>query len=178
MAVGETYGINFPFRPSLYGQYLSVSRDSDQEIRSSLLHLILTRKGSRYMLPDFGTRIYEFIFDPMDGQTFDMIKEDIQQACETYIPDLTIVSITLTPYVLLENKPPIPKTFYDPESLVAGTGGITEVIEVINSDQELNSVDIYRLPGRNTEEYTAKLRIEYTNDRNPFGSKQFVIINI
>jgi hypothetical protein len=78
----------------------------------------------------------------------------------------------------LQNKPPIPKTFYNPESLVAGTGGISDVIEVINSDQELNDVDIYRLPGKNTEEYTAKLRIEYTNDRNPFGSKQFVIINI
>lgn len=178
MAISETYGINFPFRPSLYGQYLSVSRSSDQEIRSSLLHLILTRKGSRYMLPDFGTRIYEFIFDPMDGQTFDSIKEDIQQACATYIPDLTIVSITLTPYVLLQNKPPIPKTIYNPESLVAGTGGITDVFEVINSDQELNEVDIYRLPGSNTEEYTAKLKIEYTNDNNPFGSKQFVIINI
>ena len=38
-----------------------------KKIRADLLHLILTRKGSRYYLPDFGTRIYEFIFEPMDG---------------------------------------------------------------------------------------------------------------
>ena len=62
MANGKTYGINFPFQDSLQGKYLSLSEDANREIRSNLIHLILTRKGSRYYLPDFGTRIFEFIF--------------------------------------------------------------------------------------------------------------------
>jgi len=173
MASNATFGINFPFRQSSIGKYLSLSRDRDQEIRSSLLHLILTKKGSRFMLPDFGTRIYEFIFDPMDGQTFDSIKEDIQSQCEIYIPDLNIINISITPYVLLDNKTSGPKTIIDPNN-----GTITQAFETINSDMELNDVGIYRLPGKNTEEYTAKLKIEYANDTNPFGTKQFVIINI
>lgn len=177
MATNETFGINFPFRPSAIGKYLSLSRDRDQEIRSSLLHLILTRKGSRFMLPDFGTRLYEFIFDPMDGQTFDAIKEDIQKQCEIYVPDLNIIAITITPYVLLENIPAGPKTIIDPKTYV-DDGTITQVFETINSDEELKDVGIYRLPGKNTEEYTAKLKIEYSNDTDPFGAKQFVIINI
>ena len=177
MANNETFGINFPFRPSAIGKYLSLSKDADQEIRSSLLHLILTRKGTRYMLPDFGTRLYEFIFDPMDGQTFDAIKEDIQQACETFIPDLNIINITVTPYVLLENKPTTPKIGFNADEFV-DKGIIYQQIETINSDEELKDIGIYRLPGKNTEEYTAKLKIEYSNDKNPFGSKQFVIINI
>lgn len=177
MANNETYGINFPFRPSAVGKYLSLSNDRDQEIRSSLLHLILTRKGSRFMLPNFGTRLYEFIFDPMDGQTFDAIKEDIEQACEEFIPDLNIIKITVTPYVLLENKQTTPKIGFNPNEFV-DKGTIYQQIETINSDEELKDVGIYRLPGKNTEEYTAKLKIEYSNDTNPFGSKQFVIINI
>ena len=69
MANGVTYGINFPFNDSLKGDYLSLSQNPDQEIRSNLIHLILTRKGSRYYLPDFGTKIYEFIeFDPTEIQ--------------------------------------------------------------------------------------------------------------
>jgi phage baseplate assembly protein W len=178
MATNETFGINFPFRNSSLGKYLSLSKDNDQEIRSSLLHLILTRKGSRYMLPNFGTRIYEFIFDPMDGQTFDAIKEDIQQACDLFIPDLNIISITLTPYVLLPEKQESQrKVIFNPDDFVS-TGTYFEQFETINSDVELQDVGIYRLPGKNTEEYTAKLKIEYTIDNNPFGSKQFVIINI
>ena len=173
MASNATFGINFPFRQSSIGKYLSLSRDRDQEIRSSLLHLILTKKGSRFMLPDFGTRIYEFIFDPMDGQTFDSIKEDIHSQCEIYIPDLNIINISITPYVLLDSNSTGTKTMIDPDN-----GMITQAFETINSDMELNDVGIYRLPGKNTEEYTAKLKIEYANDTNPFGSKQFVIINI
>jgi hypothetical protein len=72
MADGLTYGVNFPFRTSPKGYYFSLSETGDEEIRSSLLHLILTKKGSRYFLPNFGTRIYEYIFDPMDGDTFDV----------------------------------------------------------------------------------------------------------
>ena len=74
MADGKTYGINFPFRQSIDGKYLSLSQNPDEEIRSNLIHLILSRKGSRYYLPDFGTRIYEFIFEPMDGASFEFDK--------------------------------------------------------------------------------------------------------
>jgi phage baseplate assembly protein W len=178
MANNQTFGINFPFRQSSLGKYLSLSRDRDQEIKSSLLHLILTRKGSRFMLPNFGTRLYEFIFDPLDGITFDAIKEDIQQACEEFIPDLNIISITLTPYVLLtEKQQSNNKIIFNPKDYVA-EGTLYQQFETINSDEELKDVGIYRLPGKNTEEYTAKLKIEYSSDNNPFGSKQFVIINI
>jgi hypothetical protein len=54
MANGVTYGINFPFIDSFDGKYLDLSNYTNEEIRSSLIHLLLTRKGSRYFLPDFG----------------------------------------------------------------------------------------------------------------------------
>jgi len=55
MANGITYGINFPFRDSFVGRYLDTSNDSDEEIRSNLVHLLLSKKGTRYFLPDFGS---------------------------------------------------------------------------------------------------------------------------
>jgi phage baseplate assembly protein W len=153
MANGITYGINFPFRQSIKGKYLSLSEETDEEIRSNLIHLLLTRKGYRYYLPDFGTRLYEFIFEPLDGETFEAIKNEIQQSVSEYIPNLTIQNITIEPYIDSDNN--------------------FERIEA----QEFNE-EIYRLPGANTEEYTAKVKIEYTNESNPFGSREFVIINI
>ena len=90
MADGKTYGINFPFRDSFDGKYLDLSDYSDEEVRSSLIHLLLTRKGSRYFLPKFGTRLYEYIFEPLDGPTFSDIETEIRDSVETYIPNLVI----------------------------------------------------------------------------------------
>ena len=99
MADGRTYGISFPFRQSNVGDYLLLTQYSDEEIRTNLLHLILTRKGSRYYLPDFGTRLYEFIFEPLDGETFGVLRGEIESAINTFIPNLTIQSIKIEPYV-------------------------------------------------------------------------------
>lgn len=153
MADGKTYGVFFPFRDSLQGDYLRLTQSSNEEIRADLLHLILTRKGSRYYLPDFGTRIYEFIFEPMDGPTFDAIKADVIQAVDRYIPNLQINDVSIQPYLEAE---PLPGE--------------------INYD-ELGA-PIYRIAGQGTEEYTAKLRIDFTIVNGTFSSKDFVIINI
>lgn len=48
MANGVTYGINFPFRDSKDGRYLDLSKTPDKELRTDLIHLLLTRKGTRY----------------------------------------------------------------------------------------------------------------------------------
>jgi phage baseplate assembly protein W len=159
MTLNRTYGINFPFRQSKTGDYLSKSVEVDEEIRSNLLHLIFTRKGSRYYLPDFGTRIYEFIFEPMDGQTFDSIKSDIRDSVEKYIPNLELNNITIEPYT--END----KT----------------TVNILNSEEEPNEYqmfDIYRTPGEGVNEYTAKIKIEYTIKDSTFSTRDFVIINI
>ena len=78
MAEGITYGLDFPFADSTQGDYLALTETQYQQIRSDLLHLILTRKGSRYFLPTFGTRLYEYLFEPYDGLTFDAIEADIR----------------------------------------------------------------------------------------------------
>jgi len=152
MANGITYGINFPFNDSLKGDYLSLSQNPDQEIRSNLIHLILTRKGSRYYLPDFGTKIYEFIFEPLDGVTFESIKDDIRDNVSKYIPNLIINDIIVLPYNEYES------------------------VGTLNTENLGNGV--YRVAGRNTSEYTAKMRIDYTISDNAFQTKDFVIINI
>jgi len=159
MAINKTYGINFPFRESKEGKYLSLTKTVEDEVRADLLHLILTRKGSRYYLPDFGTRIYEFIFEPMDGPTFDAIKSDIKISVDKYIPNLQINDISITPYTNEDRSP---------------------VGNLNTQDQEstYEMFDIFRTAGEGVEEYTAKVRIDYSVKDNTFESKDFIIINI
>jgi phage baseplate assembly protein W len=153
MAIGKTHGIKFPFRDSQTGTYVSLTQNSDEEIRTNLIHLVLTRKGSRYFLPDFGTRIYEFIFEPLDTPTFDAIRTDITNAVEKYIPNLIVNDISVTPY--------------QSDDSIRGE---------INT--EILGGELYRIPDRSTEEYTAKVRIDYTITDSAFNSRDFVIINI
>jgi len=159
MALSKTYGVNFPFKESQEGKYLSLSKSVQEEVRTDLLHLILTRKGSRYYLPDFGTRIYEFIFEPMDGPTFDSIRDDIKTAVEKYIPNLQINEINITPYT------------EDDKSIV---GELTFTEE----PSEYQMFDIYRTAGEGVDEYTAKIRIDYSVSDSTFSTRDFIIINI
>jgi phage baseplate assembly protein W len=151
MADGKTYGINFPFNDSREGKYLSLSNTASDEIRTDLIHLLLTRKGTRYYLPDFGTRLYEFIFEPMDGPTFSEIESEIRASVEEYIPNITITNISVTSADMGEED--------------KGT--------YVEGDER-----IYRVPGIGLKEHTAKVKIEYTISDDVFNASDFVIINI
>jgi phage baseplate assembly protein W len=153
MADGVTYGINFPFRDSFNGKYLDLSDTIEEEIRTDLIHLLLTRKGTRYFLPDFGTRLYEYIFEPLDGPTFNDIESEIKDSVETYIPNLLITSIRVTALSSEEAGP-----------------YVTTEGNVVNTQ--------LTIPGLATKEYTAKVRIDYQITNDVFNSSSFVIINI
>ena len=114
MANGKTYGINFPFRDSFDGKYLDLSDTANEEIRTDLIHLLLTRKGARYFLPDFGTRLYEYIFEPLDGPTFNDIESEIRDSVEKYIPNLVLNSIRVYPATDDENDTDVIKTYNVP----------------------------------------------------------------
>jgi hypothetical protein len=156
MADGISYGINFPFRNSLKGDYLQVTEFEKDEVRAALLHLILTRKGARYYLPNFGTRIYEFIFEPLDNLTFDAIQSDIRDAINAYMPNLIVNSITIEP---------------------ASVEDEASVSTNVNSTPD-DVPNVFRVPGKGTADYTAKIKIEYQTDSATFAQSDFVIINI
>lgn len=151
MANGTTYGINFPFRNSLTGNYLDLSETKDEEIRTNLIHLLLTRKGSRYFLPDFGTRLYEYIFEPLDGPTFSEIEAEIRQSAEKYIPGIKITKIDV----------------YDASTEYEESGTV-----VTNGQKE------FKVPNISEKEHTAKVKIDYIITDGAFESSDFIIINI
>ena len=158
MAEGFTYGVDFPFDTSLRGDAVKMTESTSDEIRASLLHLLLTRKGSRYYLPDFGTRLYEFLFEPLDIVSFDVIENDIRDSISKYIPNLLINKITIEPLSQDEEVQSTRLSVYD--------------IGLSSRDK------VYRSPGNGTYQNTAKIKIEYTTNNNSFAGSEFVIINI
>jgi phage baseplate assembly protein W len=147
-----TYGIDYPFKDSEIGNYLRMTPSPEKEVRANLVHLLLTRKGSRYYLPDFGTRLYEYIFDQNDVVTFNHIEDEIREGCRKYIPNLDITSITI---VSAENDPETPPM-----------------------PQEKDDERLFRTADNSAKPYTARVKIQYTVNNGAFSSSDFVIINI
>ena len=96
MASKFFYNINFPFKNSPDGFFLDINSNQDAAIKADLMHLILTRKGQRLYLPDFGTELLRFIFEPNDDITLSMVKDEIKTVVKKYLPSLTINDITVT----------------------------------------------------------------------------------
>ena len=104
-------GVPLPFNGSSPGRthnqhYASGSQDGsgvfaqtysteDQAI-SNLKNLILTRKGERFMQPDFGTDIYDSLFEQSTEELEDRLQEGLSAdigLVSTIFPFLRILSI-------------------------------------------------------------------------------------
>jgi phage baseplate assembly protein W len=148
----QTYGIDFPFRDSNTGDYLQMTLTPEKEVRANLIHLLLTRKGSRYFLPDFGTRLYEYIFGQNDTVTHSHIEEEIREGVRKYIPNLDINSIEI---VSAENDPDRVRTY-----------------------SEENDDRLFRVTPDAARPYTAVVKIDYTVNNGAFSASDFIIINL
>jgi phage baseplate assembly protein W len=93
MGSAKYININFPFKNSKDGFFLDINSDENAAIKADLMHLILTRKGQRLYLPDFGTDLLRFIFEPNDDLTLSMVKDEIKTVVKKYLPNLSVTDI-------------------------------------------------------------------------------------
>ena len=94
MAKTRYINIDFPFKDSDKGFYLNLNQTDRDAIRADLLHLLLTNKGERLYLPDFGSDLKKYIFEPNDSITHEQIKDNLNENIKRYIPNLIINDIT------------------------------------------------------------------------------------
>lgn len=87
--------INFPFKDSVKGFFVDLTKTDSQAIKADLMHLILTNKGERLYLPDFGTNLRRYIFNPNDNQTHSDIKQEINDVVSKYLPNLKINEVLI-----------------------------------------------------------------------------------
>tara|TARA_R110002020_G_scaffold88241_7_gene216896 strand:- start:1839 stop:2300 length:462 start_codon:yes stop_codon:yes gene_type:complete len=148
------YGITFPFIDSQEGLYLHLNDLPQDEVRSNLIHLILSMKGSRYFLPDFGTNLMRYIFEPLDSGTKTSIDLEIREAVKEFIPNLNINKVEV------------------------------KSAEDVRKEEDLQSPDpsltdnSFSFVGDKDKEYTLRVRIDYSIGDGVFESKDFVIINL
>jgi len=93
MAKQRFINIDFPFKDSPEGFYFNLNATDADAVRADLLHLLLTNKGERLYMPDFGSDLKKYIFEPNDSVTHSEIKDNLNETIKRYMPNLTIDDI-------------------------------------------------------------------------------------
>lgn len=66
-------------------------------VKLDLLNHIFTRRGERVMMPQFGTRIPDIVFEPLDDITLGIIEDDLRFVFR-FDPRVEIQSLQVTPH--------------------------------------------------------------------------------
>jgi len=94
MAKQRFINIDFPFKDSPEGFYFNLNATDADAVRADLLHLLLTNKGERLYMPDFGSDLKKYIFEPNDSVTHEQIRDNLNESIKRYIPNLIINNIS------------------------------------------------------------------------------------
>lgn len=66
-------------------------------VKSMLRQALLTEKGERLMLPDYGCGLKRYLFEPMDETLFLEIKSNILTTINKYVPGVEILKLKISP---------------------------------------------------------------------------------
>ena len=67
-------------------------------IKAALKNIMLTKRTEKLMVPEFGTNIYDSLFEPMDDLTADRIRNEIINVLGQYETRISIRSVTVNQY--------------------------------------------------------------------------------
>ena len=126
MAQQRFINIQFPFQDDPDGKFLKMNSEAKKAIKADLMHLLLTNKGERLYLPDFGANLRQYLFNQNEEISYNAIKNEINEAVKKFIPNLTITELTT-------------------ETLDENIHGVTVKIDYIVSNGSFQSSDFITL---------------------------------
>jgi phage baseplate assembly protein W len=89
MATVASYGMTFPQRLNGKG-FFEFTGDIQLLVRCSIYQILGTRIGERVMEPEFGSRIHELIFEPIDQICISLGRVYTIQAIERWEPRVSL----------------------------------------------------------------------------------------
>jgi phage baseplate assembly protein W len=87
-------GVLLPLNNDKKGVFESSYSTQEQAV-SNLKNLLLTSKGERRYLPNFGTGIMNLLFDPNTSEIGENLKDEISSAISFWMPYIIINSIDI-----------------------------------------------------------------------------------
>lgn len=91
----EALGVNYPIRRSNDG-FFDQTFTTIEHTKANLINVLSTRQGERIFRPDFGSRLDDLLFEPMNEQLEVDIEQEINRVVNEHLPYVTIESIQVS----------------------------------------------------------------------------------
>ena len=89
--IKQYFDIKFPFTSNnIEGFFIDLNETIGDKVLSEILHVILTQKGTRLRMPEFGTDLIQYIFEMNDEKEWPRVKREIQECVSKYVPRVII----------------------------------------------------------------------------------------
>jgi phage baseplate assembly protein W len=82
-------GLSFPLGRSESG-FFQQTKTTLEQTSHNIKNLLLTMKGERPYLPEFGSDLYTILFDPIRSDTTIKVEEAIKDALKMWLPHVVI----------------------------------------------------------------------------------------
>lgn len=94
MPNAEFLGRGFAFPPRVdQATGAFVMSEGEEDIRQAIYLIIMTRKGERAMLPDFGCNLHDYVFGLPDPAALGMMRREVVRALADWEPRVTDVAV-------------------------------------------------------------------------------------
>lgn len=87
-------GIKLPFATKAGGLF-ELSYTTEDQGLSNLKNLLLTRKKERYLQPNFGTALYETLFEQIDEDSPDRLRQSLVDDINYWLPYILLDDISI-----------------------------------------------------------------------------------
>jgi phage baseplate assembly protein W len=87
------FGLTFPLKEGVDNNFIRSSTLREQA-SSNIKNLLLTIKGERVGQPNFGSRLSEILFEPINEEIGDRIQSAIEEALEEWLPYVVAENVT------------------------------------------------------------------------------------
>lgn len=126
-------GVHYPLRAGESGLF---GTETDAAlIKGNILQIIGTRRGERVMLPEFGSRILDYIHDPLDHITCALIRFELIQAIKRWEPRVKLDTANTRVIAVPENF----SVTADLRYWLRDTGGADSISAEIRATGEVTS---------------------------------------
>lgn len=76
-------GWGYPFEMTDGNGMVRLSEEKEN-IRESVMIILSTEPGERLLHPNFGTKLHQFLFEPMDARTEEMICREVRHSLQLW----------------------------------------------------------------------------------------------
>jgi phage baseplate assembly protein W len=93
--------IDMSFKPNVLTKDIGKKFDVNA-VKQSLKNVLLTQKGEKPFNPNYGSGIYDLLFEPMDYLVSSVMQKEIETTIENYEPRVELIDVECEPNFDLE----------------------------------------------------------------------------